>query len=312
MHPTVSVVVCAYTEERWDDLVSAVGSVTDQGHRPHEVVVVSDHNPSLLARAREGLSGITAVANEGARGLSGARNSGVAASTGEIVAFLDDDAAAEPGWLERLVAPYRDPRVVGVGGAALPVWETGRPSWFPEEFDWVVGCSYRGLPERASAVRNPIGANMSFRREILERVGGFESRLGRVGSSNGHCEETELGIRVAQQVPDGVVLYEPRAVVRHRVPRSRASWRYFRTRCYTEGIAKAAVSRLRGSAKGLASERVYTTRTLPRAVARGLGDAVRGRPGGAARAGAITLGLATTVAGYVSGRLPHLSPEART
>lgn len=133
-----------------------------------------------------------AVENIESRGLSGARNSGVAVATGAIVAFLDDDAVAEPDWLERLAAHYADPNVIGVGGSVKTDWLHGRPRCFPREFDWVVGCSYRGLPEATSRVRNPIGANMSFRAEVLHRTGGFTSGRDRQG---GHAARRLRGDR---------------------------------------------------------------------------------------------------------------------
>src|SRR5215210_1027234 len=98
----VSVVICAYTEERWSDLELAVESLTRQTRAPLEVIVVADHNQALTERARSALSGVTVVENAEHPGLSGARNTGVAASTGAVVAFLDDDAVADPAWLERL------------------------------------------------------------------------------------------------------------------------------------------------------------------------------------------------------------------
>src|SRR5215218_1588173 len=161
MTPRVSVVICAYTEDRWTDLRAAVDSVRAQTAPAYEVIVVVDHNDELLARAERDLSGVRAVANSGRRGLSGARNSGIAAARGSIVAFLDDDATAAPDWLTQLLRPYGEARVVAVGGSVLPRWAAGRPRAFPEEFDWVVGCTYRGLRQDAGPVRNVIGANMS-------------------------------------------------------------------------------------------------------------------------------------------------------
>ncbi len=74
-----------------------------------EIVVVIDHNDALLARARVAFPAATVLANASAQGLSGARNTGIDASTGDIVCFLDDDAAAEPDWSTHLLAPYADP-----------------------------------------------------------------------------------------------------------------------------------------------------------------------------------------------------------
>jgi glycosyltransferase involved in cell wall biosynthesis len=296
-----SVVICAYTEERWDELVAAVASAHAQTVPAREVIVVADHNDALLERARRELPGTMVVANVRQQGLSGARNSGVALASGEVVAFLDDDAAAAPDWIERLTAPFADAGVLGVGGAIEPRWLEGRPRAFPAEFQWVVGCSYEGMPDTPARVRNVIGANMAIRRDVFGRVGGFRTDIGRVGKRPLGCEETELCIRAAQNMPGGVFLYEPRARVSHAVPGARTTWRYFRSRCFSEGLSKARVAALAGAGDGLSSERTYATRTLPAGVRRGLGDARRGDPAGLARASAIVAGLAMTAAGYVAG-----------
>jgi glucosyl-dolichyl phosphate glucuronosyltransferase len=299
---TVSVVICAYTEERWNELVDAVESVQRQTWPALETILVSDHNPLLLRRMRLELPGTVAIENSHERGLSGARNSGIAVAAGSVIAFLDDDAVAQPDWLERLTADYADPLVMGVGGLVEPSWPGGRPRSLPDEFDWVVGCTYRGVPTTASPVRNLIGANMSFRREVFDAVGGFRSGIGRVGNRPMGCEETELCIRAARLRPRKRMLFDPRARVSHRVAPDRMSWAYFRRRCYSEGLSKALVSRHVGSDAGLASERAYVLRTVPRGVARGLGDALlRGDLWGLSRAAAIVGGLAVTGAGFVVG-----------
>lgn len=301
-----SVVVCAYTERRWDDLVAAVASLKAQTEPPHEIILAIDHNPALYARALAELPGTVCVENLGTQGLSDARNAGLAAATGDVIAFLDDDAVAEPGWLAVLAGGYADLRVVGVGGFAEPAWEAGRPAWFPREFDWVVGCTYLGMPEAAAPVRNMVGCNMSFRRELFdgpEAVGGFNPGIGRLGTRPVGCEETELCIRIHQAHPEALILFDPRGVVHHKVPASRGTWGYFRSRCYAEGLSKAAVSALVGSGQALEAERSYTTRTLPRGVVAGLADAARGRRGGPRRAGAIVAGVSITAFGYALGRL---------
>jgi GT2 family glycosyltransferase len=295
-----TVIICAYSDERWSDLKAAIASVQGQTVPPGEIVVVIDHNPALLERVRAEIPAVIALANRCERGLSGARNSGLAIAQGEIIAFLDDDAVAEPGWLAQLCAGYRDPEVLGVGGAIEPLWLGGRVPWFPAEFGWVVGCSYRGMPESTAAVRNLIGANMSLRREVFAAIGGFSGTLGRVGARPVGCEETELCIRARQHWLGRSLLYEPRARVRHRVPAARVRWGYFLARCYAEGLSKAQVVHLVGPDDGLASERSYTLRTLPQGVVRGLADGlVRRDISGFARVGAIIAGFACTTTGYL-------------
>lgn len=299
--PSLAVVICCYTERRWKDLLAAVESVELQRLPPRRTVVVVDDDPALYARVREGVRGVTAVLKRGGQGLSAARNAGVAVTTEDVVAFLDDDAVAHPSWLARLVEHYADPDVLGVGGAVEPDFAAGRPAWFPREFDWVVGCSYRGLPKELAPVRNFIGANMSFRRYVFDAVGGFDGAVGRVGSSPTGCDETELCIRILERMPRGRLLYDPLAVVRHRVPQVRARWPYFWRRCWAEGRSKAIVASAHPGPRALSSERTYTLAVLPGAFARALAEAAAGRDRAAlGRAGAIAGGLTATTAGYVA------------
>ncbi|MFI8932824.1 glycosyltransferase family 2 protein [Streptomyces sp. NPDC053474] len=303
---TISVVICVYTEDRWEDILSAVASVRAQSHAAHETLLVVDHNTSLrerLAKEYKEAPDVRVLANAGPRGLSAGRNTGIAASRGEVIAFLDDDAVAERDWLLRFAEAYDDPRVFAVGGATRPVWASRRrPAWFPEEFDWVVGCMYRGHPTGRVRVRNVLGGNASFRRTAFELAGGFASGIGRDGDKRPlGGEETELCIRLTRARPDAVLLIDDRAVIHHRVPAARERFGYFRSRAYAEGLSKALVARSVGADKGLESERRYTTRVLPAGVGRGLRDAVLGRPGGAGRAGAIVTGVLAAAGGYVVG-----------
>jgi glucosyl-dolichyl phosphate glucuronosyltransferase len=300
---TISVVICVHTEERWHDVLAAVGSVAAQ-HRPaDEIIVVVDHNPNLHARLRSALPDVHIVENREARGLSGAKNTGVAVAGGDIIAFLDDDAVAEPDWLKFLADSYADPNVMGVGGLTLPLWEKQRPAWFPQEFDWVVGCTYIG--REPGEVRNLLGGNASFRRDVFNIAGGFASHIGRSANHRRPlgCEETEFCIRVRRHCPRAVFLFDNRAVIWHRVPVARSRFSYFRSRCYAEGLSKALVTRSVGVRDGLSAERRYTTAILPRAAIRAAVDASRGDAAGLARAGAIVIGLHATIGGYVAGTL---------
>ncbi len=307
---SVSVIICAYTEERWSDIERGIESLYLQTKPPEQLVLVIDHNDELLKRAADRFTSrpgmhIDVIANTYQRGLSGARNTGVEWCEGDVVAFLDDDAqAGDRYWIATMLEDYSDPNVAGVGGGAVPNWDGVRkPGWFPDEFGWVIGCSYTGMPTDIDEVRNFIGCNMSFRREVFEQIGGFTDGIGRVGKKPVGCEETEFCIRLRQRYPLARLIFDPDLEVYHRVSPDRREFRYFRSRCWSEGLSKAVVARNVGAQDGLESERNYSTRVLPRGVLRGIGDGLRGRPDGFRRAGAVILGLAWTTAGYVRGRV---------
>lgn len=314
----ISVIICAYTEDRWDDLIAAVESVRRQTLSPCEIIVVIDYNPHLLKRAQEQLLDAVLVENRRPRGISGARNSGIEVAKGNIIAFLDDDAIAEPNWIEHLVVCYADPHIAGVGGKIEPFWRGARPSWLPDELNWVVGCTYRGMPLKACAahnkgegiVRNPIGANMSIRKDVLMSVNGFHESLGKGASGIGSRwlqkdvvdDDTEVCMRVTRQHPHYKFYYTPTAIIWHSVPAQRASWSYLLRRSYAEGLAKAMLVGMHGAHMGLSSERSYTFKVLPLGIIRGVTDALLHHdPAGLARAGAIVAAFMATLSGYVVG-----------
>lgn len=300
----ISVVICAYTEERWYELAAAIKSVRMQTVAPREIIVVIDHNQALFERVQATISGIILIENHEPRGLSGARNSGISCSQGSLIAFLDDDAIAEPDWIERLGHCCQDPLVLGAGGVVEPLWVGKQPPWFPEEFYWVVGCTYQHLPDRPIAVRNPYGGCTCIRREVFAVVGGFRNGLGRIGNHPMGGEETELCIRATQHWPQRFFLCDPQARIHHHISASRATWHYFIARCYAEGLSKAAISSFVGAKKSLVSERAYTLLTLPRGVLHGMTDCVLHLdPSGLQRAAAIITGLSVTTFGYLAGRI---------
>jgi GT2 family glycosyltransferase len=300
--PGISVIICAYTQQRWKNLQEVVASVREQRLAAGEIVVVVDHNQELFERIERELPEVIVVENTEKRGLSGARNSGVARARYSIIAFLDDDVTAGPDWLSKFWEGFRDPSVLGIGGGVHPSW--GGARWFPEEFLWVIGCSYRGMPQKADSIRNPIGANMAFRREVFEEIGGFRSEIGRRGNWPGGCEETELCIRAHQRWPERKYLYIPEASVEHHIAVERITWGYFCRRCYYEGYSKAYIRKYVGIQEGLSSERSYTFKVLPRAIVREIAESVlRRNISGVARSLTIVLGLAMTATGYLVGEV---------
>ena len=299
--PSVSVVIPAYSMDRWDSLRHAVASVRAQTVQVLETVVVIDHHPELMAKAASELPGVTVIANAGIRGASGARNTGAAASRGKMLAFLDDDAIASPNWLESLLQHFQDPTVVGAGGRLEPLWQTRRPQWFPQEFDWAVGCSYRGMPESATIVRNVWSNTMAIRRQAFDAVGGFRDDFGKIGAWS-RPEDTDLCLRTAECYGGGTWIYEPNAIAAHQVPAERTALSYFLRRCYYEGQGKAALASLNGINQSISTERQYARYVLPRGIVRGLRETARGDASGVARSFAIMAGTSFALAGFLANR----------
>jgi hypothetical protein len=301
---TITVVICVYTEQRWDDSLAAIASVRSQHPVPQQILVVVDHNPELLGRLSAHFAhdlDVTVVENTAARGLSGGKNTGVAHATADVVAFLDDDAVAEPGWLATLAADFADPAVLGVGGTTLPAWETGRPRW-------VAGGVRLG---RGVHVRRPSpwrGAQPARRKRIVPAQ--VVRRRRRLCPAHRPFVEpfTTSGVRGDRALhPDEpqpsrrcVPLRTPRG---HPPPgpRARERFSYFRSRCFAEGLSKAEVTRSVGVRDGLEAERSYAAVALRRGVLRGLADLLRGDVTGPLRAGAIVTGLGWTIGGYLAG-----------
>ncbi len=306
----VSVLVCCYNMER--GVREAVQSALNQSHSPWEVIVAVDHNQELLERLKAELpQSVKVVPNTGAVGVSDTRNAAVQSATGEIIVFIDDDATAARDCIEKLVQQYRVRSVVAVGGKSVPIWANGRPYWFPEENDWIVGSTHKGIPEAVGEIRNLIGCSMSFRREVFDTVGLFKTELGRIGALIGAGEETEICIRIKQRMPGTLILYEPEAIVYHKVPPQRATFKYMVSRCFQGGLAVARIGKMYAASDeasvSMSTERAYLRYLLTTAL---LGRLRRlYKPQVIAQIVAILASIAATGMGYISGRISG-SPQA--
>ncbi|WFE27115.1 glycosyltransferase family 2 protein [Solwaraspora sp. WMMD791] len=315
--PTVSVVVPTHHPDRLAGLHAAVDSVRRQDPAPDEIIVVVDHHPALADRITRELPDVTVLANAYQRGVSGNRNTGAEHAHGDLVVFCDDDVVAHPGWLAGLVAAFDDPSVIGAGGGIAPAWQQRQPEWFPDEFRWAVGGSYAGQPDRPGPVRNVWSASMAVRRTAFRQAGGFRTGFGKVGD-RARPEDTELCLRMSA-VTGGRWWYVPQAMISHGVPASHSTFRYFLRRCFAEGRGKIAMAALLDGAPSLGAEQDYLRRTLPRALRREAGAAVRGAGRGrgaarrhAARVGAILAGTAAAAAGALTETAVSARPSTRT
>lgn len=308
--PDVSVVICAYTLDRWELLGAAIDSVLGQTLVPREVFVSIDHNRALFERCRAqwdrpaapGEIPITVVENRYAGHLGSARTTAAELASGRCIAFLDDDAAAEPDWLERMLAPFGDPSVIAVGGCPIPDFSKPRPGWFPPEYDWVFGCAYVGLPTTTAPVLHVIGAAMAVRRADLAAIGYFHS--------DNH-DDMDMCHRLLHHSPDSRILFEPSAMVRHYVHAERLTWRYFWRRCFSVNRGKVKAFRDMGEARNLRAERSFARRSLTEGLSRGGRDLLRGDPAGLARSLVICAGLSLAGMGYAVGSIEWTLAERR-
>ncbi len=261
----VSIVISTYSKDRLEYLLDCVDSLKKQTLKPAEIILVLDPNSELIEFYRMRLPDIKiAVSQE--QGLSNARNVGVKNAKEEIIAFIDDDAVADKDWLKNLTKNYEDPKTMGVGGQIRPLWNKS-PKWFPSELNWVLGCTYKGLPENRASIRNPIGCNMSFRKKAFERAGYFRCDIGRFGKKLLSGEEMEFSVRVLEKIPDSKIIYEPSAIVYHKVDAKKANLKYLCKRSFYEGISKALIADARKNGSTiLSTENQYIKHLLKTAI----------------------------------------------
>jgi glycosyltransferase involved in cell wall biosynthesis len=228
----VSVVVP--TLGRRDALASCLDALLEGSVPPAEIVVVDQSQGDAVARLLdERRASSTAIDRlvRTADGLSAARNAGAHATTGDVIAFTDDDCVPAPTWLEALAAAFAgDSRFAAVTGPMLPL---------PAADSESVAVASRTSTERRVFTGPALpwevgtGGNTAVRREWLERIGGFDERLG-VGTPGQAGEDLDLFRRLL--AAEGSILYEPEAVCRHE--RKSAGER--RARRYAYGVGAGA------------------------------------------------------------------------
>ena len=236
----VSVIICTYAVERYEDFSEAVESILDQTYESIEIVLVIDGNEDLceLVEADFGeRDNIVIENNNKNRGVSYSRTKGAELADGDVVAFVDDDAVAEPNWIAELVDVYQSTDAVAVGGRMIGDWLVGDPWYLPEEFYWLVGVTHRGFADPGEEVRNTFESNISFKRDVFLNLGGFSSDLGPTAEVYRHSEGAEIGVRLQEEYDRGVV-YEPEAVVHHKIFADRIQLQRLCKRAFEQGVSK--------------------------------------------------------------------------
>jgi len=226
-YPFVSIVVCTFN--RSNRLNPCLKSLREQTYPldRYEIIVVDDGSTDSTLQTIE-KEGVNLIHHEKNKGIPAARNSGIAAAKGEIVAFIDDDAVADPHWLEHLMLPFEDPTVGASGGKTLAIKtdrlterylladEYGNPAsvtfgesknslwrFFMYLKTMFAPVSFTTKPTEVQAV---FGLNCAYRTVLLRTLGGFDETL--LGD-----EDSELSVRF--RVHGARIIFIPTAIIHH-------------------------------------------------------------------------------------------------
>lgn len=240
----VSIVVPSYSMDNYYNLRGAIDSLLNQSYPDIEIIVVIDMSKDLyseIAKAYAKQDKMKVIFSEQSLGAAAARNVGIKNASGDILAFIDDDAIADERWVEELVNAYKEHDVKAVCGKILPLWLPCKPEYFPDELYWLVGVTHKGFSQdRIAEVRNAFGANMSFRREVFDQVGLFNESFGFVRQRARYIqsEEVELSLRMTGKFGVGVI-YNPAAIVHHKIPVIKTRLKVLLKRSFYQGYSKA-------------------------------------------------------------------------
>ena len=245
----ISVIVC--THNRAADLERVLASLSGQRPTRHawEVLVVdnqsTDDTPQVVSRWTDRLPLRYLI--EPTLGLCNARNAGWRATTSPLVAYIDDDALAGPGWIGAVVTAFSagGPELGCVGGRVDPIWEAARPSWLSDQVSLgLTIVNWSPAPRQILDLKTEwlVGANLAVRRTALQAVGGFSPGLDRVG----HRLLSSGDVHLVQRIIDHGfrVEYHPAMQVRHRVPAARLTQAWFRRRYFWQGVSNAVMELL--------------------------------------------------------------------
>ncbi|MEA5537159.1 glycosyltransferase family 2 protein [Crocosphaera sp. XPORK-15E] len=237
----IAAIICTHNRDRY--LGDAIDSLLAQEGTNYEILVVDNGSTDTTKQVVESRLSHPRLkyVYEPILGLSVARNTGAKETTAPILAYLDDDAIASPQWLRVLVDAYQNQEKLAIaGGKVTLIWpeEISPPQWISE--DLAGGLGAYDLGDKMVSITNPQltprGLNYSLRRSFLEKIGGFDVNLGRVGKkllSNEELFVTELALTQGWEVA-----YLPDALVAHNVSPERLKPGWFLRRSWWQGVSE--------------------------------------------------------------------------
>lgn len=249
----VSLAVCVCTHDRPAYLRACLDGLRRQNAAPglFEVLVVDS------ASAPDAAQQVAELAQSAPNfrhlrverpGVSLARNVGARCARAEWIAYVDDDAIPEPGWVAAVLDAVTGPAPPAVvGGRILPRWEAPLPSWWPARLRGVLSIIEHASPGEYRSTElprdvEPYAANMVINAAALTAAGGFRSTVGRYGGALLSDEEVQLAWRL--QNAGLKARFDPRMVVHHRIQADRLTPGWLLRRLYWQGASAVVTRRL--------------------------------------------------------------------
>lgn len=236
----LSVVICTYNRDKL--LTYCLKSLVDQtmDKRLYEVIIVdnnsTDSTSTVVKQFIESQPNFRTVL-ETKQGLSYARNRGWQEAKSPYVAYIDDDAKANPDWCERIVNAFLtvEPEPAAVGGRIFPWYEAEPPEWFTDSLEIRTWGSEAGFLKSVNAFYGFSGSNMAFPIEVIKKYSGFSPEFGMIGKKMQMGEETFLFVKIYSENP--YFWYDPGIMVYHWVPIRNMTIRYRLRRNYLCGLS---------------------------------------------------------------------------
>ncbi len=245
--PEITGIICTHNREEY--LERCIKSLLEQTleQNRYEILVVdngsSDSTKTICDRFVDQQN--FRYVHEPVLGLSQARNTGWQQAKGKYVGYIDDDAYADPAWFEKALESFHSssPEPEWVGGPVRLDWEVPAPPWLTEEYYSALGWVDWGEEPRflTGADEWLVGCNSLYRKDILEQLNGFDTRLGRKKKLLLSGEEVQFQHRL--QAVNGRLYYHPGVCIYHAVPRERTEPAFFYRRYYWGGITDYIMSK---------------------------------------------------------------------
>ena len=249
----LSIIVCTYNRDKY--LYGALKCIAENGFPAdaYEIILVNNMSTDNTEAECQRFGHDYPDVNfhyfvETSQGLSFARNRGIKESRGETLLFLDDDSYIQQDYLKNLQRQLNDhPEADAFGGKIDPIFESGEaPKWLSKwNYSWVSAIDMGDKVCQFEGKAFPIGANMGIRKAMLEKIGVFNTQLGRSKKNLMGGEEKDLFERIQQQ--GGLIYYFPDVIVNHVIPPTRTTKDYVKR--LGEGVGRSERIRTLGVSK---------------------------------------------------------------